>query len=288
MISVPSPSDKEPSGLRTGEQYLAQIRHDGRQVVYDGEIVADVTSHPAFRGAARTIAELWDLAADPANRERMTYKSPKTGRPVLRCYHIPREPADLGPRRRMLQRWTEHTFGLMGRTPDHVAGFFSGFAANPTFFAATGQDYADNLVAFYEHARDNHLYMSYAIVPPQIDRSKPSHKQSDPTLCAGVVAERDGGIVLKGAQQLATGAVFRTSCALVASTRSCRAMKIMRSVSLSRSMLQVSASTHGDLTPPRRPHRSTIRCPAASTKLMLSSHSMTFSCHGIVFSYIAI
>jgi 4-hydroxyphenylacetate 3-monooxygenase len=208
MIPLPSPSDKEPSGLRTGEQYLAQIRHDGRQVVYDGEIVADVTSHPAFRGAARTIAELWDLAADPANRERMTYKSPKTGQPVPRCYHIPREPADLGPRRRMLQRWTEHTFGLMGRTPDHVAGFFSGFAANPTFFAAAGQDYADNLVAFYEHARDNHLYMSYAIVPPQIDRSKPSHKQSDPTLCAGVVAERDNGIVLKGAQQFATGAVF--------------------------------------------------------------------------------
>ena len=31
----------------------------------------------------------------------------------------------------MIQRWTEHTFGLMGRTPDHVAGFFAGFAANP-------------------------------------------------------------------------------------------------------------------------------------------------------------
>jgi 4-hydroxyphenylacetate 3-monooxygenase len=45
----------------------------------------------------------------------------------------------------------------MGRTPEHVAGFFSGFAANPAFFAAAGQHYADNLVAFYEYARDNHL-----------------------------------------------------------------------------------------------------------------------------------
>jgi aromatic ring hydroxylase len=114
----------------------------------------------------------------------------------------------------MIQRWTEETFGLMGRTPDHVAGFFAGFAAKPTFFAAAGQHFADNLVAFYEYARDNHLYISYAIVPPQIDRSKPTHKQSDPTLCAGVVAERDGGIVLKGAQQLATGAVFSDYLAL--------------------------------------------------------------------------
>ncbi len=49
--------------------------------------------------------------------------------------------------------------------------------------------------------------LSYAIVPPQIDRSKPAHKQSDPTLYAGVVKERDDGIVIAGAQQLATGGV---------------------------------------------------------------------------------
>jgi len=41
-------------------------------------------------------------------------------------------------------------------------------------------------------------------VPPQIDRSKPAHKQSDPTLYAGVVKERDDGILISGAQQLAT------------------------------------------------------------------------------------
>ena len=196
------------NGLRTGAQYLDQIRGDGRQIVYDGELVSDVTAHPAFRGAARSIANLWDIAADPQNRELMTYPSPRTGRPVLRCYHIPQAPSDLPPKRRMLQRWAEETFGLMGRTPDHVAGFFAGFAAKPSFFAVAGQHYADNLVSFYEFARDNHLYISYAIVPPQIDRSKPSHKQFDPTLCAGVVTERDGGIVLKGAQQLATGAAF--------------------------------------------------------------------------------
>ena len=171
-------------------------------------MVKDVTSHPAFRGAAQSIAGLWDIAADPANRDLMTYRSPRTGKPVLWCYHIPQRPEDLRPRRRMIQRWAEHTFGLMGRTPDHVAGFFAGFAANPAFFATAGQRYADNLMAFYEHARDNHLYISYALAPPQIDRSKPSHAQADPTLCAGVVGERDGGIVLKGAQQLATGAPF--------------------------------------------------------------------------------
>ena len=45
-------------------------------------------------------------------------------------------------------------------------------------------------------------------MPPQIDRSKPAHQQSDPTLHAGVVKERDDGIVISGAQQLATGGVL--------------------------------------------------------------------------------
>jgi 4-hydroxyphenylacetate 3-monooxygenase len=136
----------------------------------------------------------------------MTFTSPKTGMPVHRAWQIPQNHADLRARRLFSETWAEATFGLMGRAPDHVAGFFSGYAANPKFFASAGQQqFADNLVGFYEFMRDNHIYCSYAIVPPQIDRSKPAHKQSDPTLYAGVVKERDDGIIISGAQQLATG-----------------------------------------------------------------------------------
>jgi len=194
--------------MRTGAEFLAAIREDGRSVYCDGELVRDVTTHPHFRGAAQSLANLFDVAADPANRELMTFPSPATGAPVLRCYEIPKTPADLAARRAMSRRWAEESFGLMGRTPDHVAGFLAGYAAKPDVFAEAGRQYAENITAYHEHARDNHLYLSYAIVPPQIDRSKPAHQQSDPTLYAGVVGERDGGIVLKGAQQLGTGSVY--------------------------------------------------------------------------------
>ena len=193
--------------LRTGADYLRSLR-DGRQVFVDGELVKDVTAHQAFAGAARSLATLFDVAAAAEMRERMTFISPRTGSPVLRAYQIPKSHADLEARRVASQTWAELTFGLMGRTLDHVAGFFCGYAAVPSVFAAGGQKFADNIVAFYEHLRDHHLYASYAIVPPQIDRSRPAHQQSDPTLYAGVVAERDGGIVLKGAQQLATAGLY--------------------------------------------------------------------------------
>ena len=191
--------------MRTGAEYLRSL-NDGRRVFLDGERVKDVTAHPAFRQAARSVANLFDIAAAPEMRERMTFASPKTGAPVWRAWQIPHTHDDLRARRLFSETWAEATFGLMGRTPDHVAGFFTGYAATPALFAANGKkQFADNVVAFYEYMRDNYIYASYAIVPPQIDRSKPAHQQSDPALYAGVVKERDDGIVISGAQQLATG-----------------------------------------------------------------------------------
>jgi 4-hydroxyphenylacetate 3-monooxygenase len=195
------------SGMRTGSEYLRSLR-DGRSIFVDGERVKDVTTHPAFREAARSIAHLFDMAAAPENRELMTYPSPKTGAPVWRAWQIPKSHDDLRAKRRAAEAWAETTFGLMGRTPDHVAGFIAGFAAKPALFAAGGAHFVDNLQKIYEHVRDNHLYITYALVPPQIDRSKPAHQQKDPTLYAGVVKERDDGIVISGAQQLATAGVF--------------------------------------------------------------------------------
>ena len=189
--------------MRTGADYLRSL-NDGRRVFVDGELVKDVTQHPAFREAARSVAHLFDIAAEPSLRERMTFPSPKTGQPVWRTYQIPRTHEDLRARRLFSETWAESTFGLMGRTPDHVASFFCGYAATPQVLGAAGKQFADNVVAFHEFMRDNFIYASYAIVPPQIDRSKPAHKQSDPTLYAGVVKERDDGIVISGAQQLAT------------------------------------------------------------------------------------
>ena len=96
-----------------------------------------------------------------------------------------------------------------GARPTTSANSFTGLRRSAACSRRVEQQkFADNVVAFYEHMRDNHLFASYAIVPPQIDRSKPAHKQSDPRRYAGVVKERDDGIVISGAQQLATAALF--------------------------------------------------------------------------------
>ena len=195
---------KSASPLRTGEDFLRDLRRKPRSIYFEGEKVSNPADHPAFSAGARTLARLFDFAAAPENRDVMTFSAPETGAPVWRCYQIPRSHADLRAKRIAVELWAEQSFGLIGRSPDHVSNFVAGFAAKPEFFAAGGQELSDNVVKFYRHIRDTHAYVSYAIVPPQIDRSKPAHQQKDPTLYAGIVKETDAGIYLAGGQQLAT------------------------------------------------------------------------------------
>ena len=188
----PLKDDRFSGGLRTGAQYLDALRNDGRRVFVDGEEVSDVTTHPAFAEAARTIAGLFDIASDPANRDLMTYQSPISGAPVNRIWQMPDSVEALQQRRGAIARWSEESLGYMGRTPDHVAGFFTGFAAAPQVLARDGNErFAENALRIYEFLRDNDVYITYTIVPPQIDRSKPAHQQDPPDLYCGVVEERD-------------------------------------------------------------------------------------------------
>jgi 4-hydroxyphenylacetate 3-monooxygenase len=192
---------------RSGKDYVEGLR-DNRRVFVDGEYVSDVAAHPAFAGAVESIARVYDLVHDPANAGELTFPSPTTGAPVNMSFLIPHGEDDLRRRRVALRRVAEATFGLMGRGPEHVAGFLAGWAGRPDVFAAGGERFAENVTRFYEFVRDNDLYCSYAIIPPQIDRGKPAHEQADPHLYAGVKEERADGIVIAGAQMLGTGAAI--------------------------------------------------------------------------------
>jgi 4-hydroxyphenylacetate 3-monooxygenase len=187
--------------VRSGAEYLASLR-DGRQVVIDGQVVRDVTAHPAFAGVCRTIAGLYDRIA--AERDTLTYESPTDGRPAFIAHRVPRSADELKRRRVGLARTAEITYGMVGRGPEHVASFLAGFASAPEVFARGGAAFAANVERFHARARDEHLYVTYTIIPPQIDRSRTAGSQAEPHLAAGVYRERDGGIVIRGAQMLGT------------------------------------------------------------------------------------
>ena len=187
--------------MRRASDYLAGLK-DGRAIFLDGERVDDVTAHPAFAESVQRIAERYD-AAERA-QDVTTALDPASGRRIGAMWLIPRSAEDLGRRRAVHRFWAEGTYGLMGRTPDHVASVLTAFAGWRQLFDRAGRRFGDNVVRFYERARDEDLYVAYAIVPPQIDRSTPAHKHPEPFLHPGVLRETDAGIVIRGAHSIAT------------------------------------------------------------------------------------
>jgi len=192
--------------IKTGIQHIASLR-DGREVYLDGELVADVTTHPAFRGAVASIGRMFDFHSAPENRELMTFET-DTGTRANRIWELPGSYQALVTRRRALEVWTELHAGFMGRAPDHVASCIAGMYMGREVFEAYDAERAKALSDYYRYARDNDLYLTYVIINPQADRSKSAAEQADPFLTAGVVSRDADGITVRGAKMLATGGIM--------------------------------------------------------------------------------
>jgi 4-hydroxyphenylacetate 3-monooxygenase len=192
--------------LLSGKQKLERLR-DGRTVYVGSEKVTDVTTHPAFRRGAQTIAELYDMKADPAKRELLSFEEDGDRYSLywLRC----RNREDLSRRMHAIKAIAEFTYGLIGRSPDHVAGLVTGMATRHALLNELRAGFGDNLLKYYRHARKNDLYLCFAVVPPTGLRSTelfPGQEREDPSL---QVVEEDGeGVTISGMKMLATGAVY--------------------------------------------------------------------------------
>ncbi|MGE4167923.1 MAG: 4-hydroxyphenylacetate 3-hydroxylase family protein [Xanthobacteraceae bacterium] len=204
--------------MRSGSDFLKAIKARSCAIYIGGERVDDVTTHPAFANAAKTAAKLYDISSDPANAERLTHQIPGSKTRYNNIWLLPRNRADIDARNRVHETWSQATWGLFGRSPDHVAGWICGMACCPQMLDVHGDGFAANVTKYFELARENDLSITYAIVPPASVKSADSvvtvKQTSLPTSNWGasaglqVVGERDNGIVVSGFKVLATAAIL--------------------------------------------------------------------------------
>jgi 4-hydroxyphenylacetate 3-monooxygenase len=110
---------------RTGEQFLRGLA--GRRDLWvGGEKISSVVDHPALSGAARALAEVFDLQYRQADVCLMP--DPETGELINVSHMIPGSREDLQRRHRGLEYVAEYSVGLMGRTPDYMNVTFAGLA----------------------------------------------------------------------------------------------------------------------------------------------------------------
>jgi 4-hydroxyphenylacetate 3-monooxygenase len=203
---------------RTGNEFLSQLRENQGEVWIDGERVKDVTTHPATRHAARSLAHLYDMQHDPGLRETMTYISPTSGERVGMSFLVPKTTDDLRRRSAMMRVWERYTGGMMGRTPDYMNSSFMALSVASSYFATNRPQFAQNVRRYYEYIREHDLCLTHTLINPQANRSVGANEQADPYLAAGVVKETDAGLILRGCRMLATLAPFSEEIAVFPST----------------------------------------------------------------------
>ena len=191
-------------GIRTGNQYLDSL-HDEREIYIDGRKVKDVGSDLAFRGAARTIADLYDLQHASETRDVLTALDPQSGQRVARAYLQPRTLEDLRERGRAMKRIADATCGLLGRTPDFMNVGIAALAAAHTVFdqSASGRGFSANVRAYHEYVMREDLTMTHVQVNPQVDRSKQVFEQKH-DIALKIVKETDAGFYVHGSRWVGT------------------------------------------------------------------------------------
>ena len=253
--------------MRTGEDYLTSLR-DGREVYIQGERVADVTTHRAFRNSVASAAYLYDFQSSPEQVEKMTFVSPSTGDRISRAWQLPATYDELVARREALTAWAETHFGFMGRSPDHVASCISGMFMGAEVFEAYDARRAAALREYYEFARDRDLFLTYVIINPLADRTRSAHEQTDEALVARICDQDSQGITVKGAKMLGTSAVMANEV-LVTSIQPLKSGDEPYAFSFAVPMNARGLEDPLRASPTRRPPdpSSTTRSPAGTTRM---------------------
>ncbi len=197
---------------RTGAQFLLGLR-DKRVLWLGASRVTDPLEHPALQGAARAIAEVFDLHYQYPDDCLMP--DPETGEMIAVSHIIPRSKDDLKRRHTALRRVAEFSVGLMGRTPDYMNVTYAGFAGRSDEWAINGNhEGAANLVAFQKELARDDLSLTHTLIHAMSDKSKGVVPTGLDETQLHKVEDTEHGILVRGARVLATLAPFADELAV--------------------------------------------------------------------------
>src|SRR5215510_5345558 len=189
---------------RTGAEYLQGLKGRNSEIWLGNERIRDVTTHPALRRCARSVAHLYDMQYDPVLRDEMTYISPTSGQRVGLSFITPQSLEDLQRRSRMMLQWARYSGGMLGRSPDYLNVALMAAAAAADFYGQNDPRFADNVRNYYTYVREHDLCLTHTLVNPQANRALTATGQPSAEIAARIVKETDNGMVIRGARILAT------------------------------------------------------------------------------------
>lgn len=187
---------------RKGADFLKHLKDNPPEIYHRGERVADFTTHPEFKGHAKSLAGIYDLQWQ--HPDVMLVKDEASGEMIGRTFHIPRTAEDIRKLSLCMLKIAEFSCGMMGRSPDYLNRAMASYAGGWKYLAEQDPRFGENAKTLYKHLSSNDFCMTHTLINPQANRAVSVAAQKDPFMGARIKEERADGFVIRGARMLAT------------------------------------------------------------------------------------
>jgi 4-hydroxybutyryl-CoA dehydratase/vinylacetyl-CoA-Delta-isomerase len=191
--------------LKTRHEYLESLRKLKPNIYKFGQLITDVTQHPATKRTVESHARNFDAADDPKLTDIYTTTSSFTGEKIHRWNSMMQSSDDLISNMKMKRQNYRRTGSCTG-------GVCVGWNAQNVMWAITqdmdveyGTHYHDRLKAWILAAQEQGLVVSGALTDAKGDRSLKPSQQADPDLNLRIKKIRKDGILIQGAKLMICG-----------------------------------------------------------------------------------
>ncbi len=192
-------------GLKTREEYLASLKGMRSNIYKFGELIEDVTTHPATKRVVESHARAYDGAHDPEKTELYTTTSRLSSEKIHRFNSLMETADDVARNAKFKRSCYRHTGTCTG-------GHCVGWNAMNVMWAVThemdrqlGTGYQENLKQWILKAQENGWAVAAGLTDAKGDRSLKPSQQKDLDTNLRVIESRDDGIVIRGAKVMIAG-----------------------------------------------------------------------------------
>jgi len=191
--------------LKTREDYIKSLKKMRPNIYKFGELIQDVTTHPATKRTVESHARAFDAAHDPEYADKFTATSYFTGEKIHRFNGMMKSLEDImynSKFKRDMYRFTGTCTG----------GLCVGWNAQNVLWNVTyeidkefGTNYQERLKNWILKAEKEALVVSGALTDAKGDRSKKPAEQDELDANVRIVERRADGIVVRGAKAMICG-----------------------------------------------------------------------------------
>ncbi|HHE73948.1 MAG TPA: 4-hydroxyphenylacetate 3-hydroxylase, partial [Desulfobacteraceae bacterium] len=191
--------------IKTRDDYLASLRKLRPNIYKFGELIEDVTTHPATKRTVESHARCFDAANDSDMEKMYTAESIFTGEKILRWNSMMQDDGALISNMKFKRQNYRRTGTCTGAVCVGWNAMNVMWAITEDMDAEYGTDYKARLKKWILHAEKEGLTVAGALTDAKGDRSKPPSQQAEPDTNLHVVEVREDGIVIRGAKLMICG-----------------------------------------------------------------------------------